>query len=242
MKKISILVFSLFIVCGFLVAETSTAKEKKTENMTSKKKTKPFKLSKEEKKEGFKILFDGTSMDSWTGNTTEYILEDGCIVMHPEAEMGGNLYSKESFDNFILRFDFMLTPGANNGLGIRHEIVPKDKGYVGMELQILDNEDEQYKDLKPYQYHGSLYGYVPAKRGFLKPVGEWNSEEVIADGNKIKVILNGTLIMEADLKEVTKDLPPEKIQKGLLVKEGHIAFLGHGSVVKFKDIRIKPIH
>ena len=81
--------------------------------------------------------FDGRNMDAWTGNTTEYVLEDGCIVMKPTQEMGGNLYSKQAFSDFILRFDFYLTPGANNGLGIRHDIVPNDKGYAGMELQIL---------------------------------------------------------------------------------------------------------
>jgi hypothetical protein len=83
-------------------------------------------------------------MDNWTGNTTEYMLEDGCIVMHPEEGIGGNLYSKEEFDDFVLRFDFLLTPGANNGLGIRHKIVGKTEGYLGMEFQILDNEASVY--------------------------------------------------------------------------------------------------
>lgn len=200
----------------------------------------PFKLSKQEKKEGFQILFDGKSMDKWTGNTAEYVLEDGCIVMRPIQGGGyGNLYTKDEFADFVLRFDFQLTPGANNGLGLRHVIVPKEKGYLGMELQILDNEDPQYKDLKPYQYHGSIYNYIPAKRGYLKPVGEWNTQEVIANGSRIKVILNGVVIVDGDLKEATKDVPADKIQPGLLTPAGHIAFLGHDSVVKFKNIRVK---
>lgn len=241
MNKIIIIVLSLLL--GGQYIQTEAANPVGTEKASNEKgkKQKPFKLSKAEKKEGYKILFDGTSLDQWTGNTTEYIVDNGCIVMHPTEEMGGNLYSKDEFDNFILRFDFLLTPGANNGLGIRHEIVPKDKGYLGMELQILDSEDPQYKDLKPYQYHGSLYGYLPAKRGFLHAPGEWNSQEVIANGSHIQVILNGTVILDGDLKEITKDLPPEKIQKGLLNKTGHIAFLGHGSIVKFRNIRVKPL-
>lgn len=230
MKKHILLLAGLVIIsCSFIVLSGNSKKDNSS------------KLTKKEKKEGFKSLFDGTSMDNWTGNTTEYVLEDGCIVMHPQEEMGGNLYTKEEFDNFVLRFDFLLTPAANNGLGIRHKIVDKDKGYLGMELQILDNEDPIYKDLKPYQYHGSVYGYIPAKRGSLKPPGEWNSQEVIADGNKIKVIVNGTVILDGDLKEATKDIPSDKIQAGLFEKKGHIAFLGHGSVVKFKNIRIKPL-
>lgn len=200
-----------------------------------------FKLPKKEKKEGYQLLFDGTSMAQWIGNTKEYVLEDGCIVMRPGQEMGGNLYTKEAYDNFVLRFEFLLTPEANNGLGLRHTIVPNEKGYLGMELQILDNEAPVYKDLKPWQYHGSVYGYIPAKRGFLKPTGQWNYQEVVANGNHIKVTLNGTVIVDGNLKEATQDVPEDKIQQGLFNATGHIAFLGHGSVVKFKNIRIRKL-
>lgn len=202
-------------------------------------KIKPYKLTKEEKKEGYKILFDGTSMSEWVGNTEEYVLEDGCIVMKPAQEMGGNLYSKNEYDNFILRFEFLLTPEGNNGLGIRHTIV--DRGYSGMELQILDNEAPVYKDLKPWQYHGSVYGYIPAKRGFQKPVGEWNTQEVIANGDNIKISINGTVILDGNLREATKDLPADKVDQTIFNKTGHLAFLGHGSVVKFRNIRIKEL-
>jgi hypothetical protein len=204
------------------------------------KEEKVSKLSKEEKKEGFKFLFDGSSLDAWTGDSATYVLENGCIVMHPEAKTSGNLYSKEEFDDFVLRFDFMLTPGANNGLGIRHKEIVAE-GASGIELQILDNEAPRYKDLKPYQYHGSVYGYIPAKRGYLKPAGEWNTQEVVANGNRITVKLNGVVIVDGDLKEATKDIPADKISKALFVKKGHIAFLGHSSVVSFKNIRIKTL-
>ena len=203
---------------------------------------KPFKLSKQEKKEGFKVLFDGTSMSQWTSNTNEYIMEEGNIVMKPIAGSGyGNLYTIDEFDNFVLKFDFLLSPDANNGLGLRHKIITTKSGYDGMELQILDNEAPMYKDLKPYQYHGSVYGWIPAKRGFLKPAGEWNNQEVIANGNHIKVILNGTVIVDGDLSEATKDAPSETVPKSLFYKSGHIAFLGHDSVVKFRNIRVKKL-
>ncbi len=110
-----------------------------------------------------------------------------------------------------------------------------------MELQILDNSAPIYANLKPYQYHGSLYGWVPAKRGYLKPAGEWNYQEVIAEGSKIKIILNGTTILDTDIQEAVKDVPENKIPKSLLYKKGHIAFLGHNSVVKFRNIRIKEL-
>ncbi|MDD2246063.1 MAG: DUF1080 domain-containing protein [Proteiniphilum sp.] len=199
-----------------------------------------FSLSAEEKKAGYEILFDGKDMLRWTSNTDEYKIEDGCIVMQP-ADGYGNLYTKKEYDNFILRFEFLLTPEANSGLGLRHKMITTKSGYDGMELQILDNSAPIYANLKPYQYHGSLYGWVPAKRGYLKPAGEWNYQEVIAERSKIKIILNGTTILDTDIQEVVKDVPENKIPKTLFYKKGHIAFLGHNSVVKFRNIRIKEL-
>jgi hypothetical protein len=202
---------------------------------------KPFTLSAKEKKESYQILFDGTNMHEWTGNTVDYILEDGCIALYPSMGHGGNLYTKKEFGNFILRFEFQLTPGANNGLGIRTPM-EGDAAYVGMELQILDNEAPIYKDLAPYQYHGSVYGIIPAKRGFLKPVGEWNYQEVVANGNHIKVTLNDAVIVDGNIQTATKNGTPDKQDHpGLFNKKGHIGFLGHGSQVKFKNIRIKEL-
>lgn len=201
----------------------------------------PFKLSAEEEKEGFELLFDGTHLDMWTGNKTDYVVESGDIVLYPSQSFGGNLYTKEQYDNFVFRFEFMLTPGANNGLGIRTPM-EGDAAYVGMELQILDNEAPVYKDLQIYQYHGSVYGVIPAKRGYLKPTGEWNYQEVIADGDHIKVILNGTTILDGNIREASKNGTIDKQQHpGLLNKIGHIGFLGHGSMVKFRNIRIKEL-
>lgn len=197
----------------------------------------PYRLSEDEKIDGYQLLFDGTSLDGWIDQANEYKLEEGCIVKN--ASGFGNLYSEDSYCNFILKFEFQLTPGANNGLGLRHIIVPK--GYLGMELQILDNDDPQYKDLKPYQYHGGLYNYAPAKRGYLKPVGEWNRQEVIAQGANIKIILNGTVILDTNIKKVINDIPYDKVQAGLRNPCGHIAFLGHDSVVRFRYIRIKKL-
>jgi HEAT repeat protein len=204
---------------------------------------KPFELSAQEKKEGYKILFDGTNMHNWTGNTTDYIIEDGNISVRPKNAKGPgrNLYTKEEYSDFIFRFEFQLTPGANNGLGIRAPL-EGDAAYEGMELQILDNDAPIYKDLHIYQYHGSVYGTIPAKRGFLKPVGEWNYQEVVVTGPKIKVILNGTVILDADITEARKNGTADgKQHPGLLRESGHIGFLGHGSNVQFRNIRIKDL-
>ena len=203
----------------------------------------PFQLSAQEKKEGFKVLFDGTNMHQWMGNTADYITDAGNLVINPKSDKGsgGNLFTKEEFSDFVFRFEFQLTPGANNGLGIRSPITG-DAAYKGMELQILDNEAPMYKDLHEYQYHGSIYGTIAAKRGFLKPVGQWNYQEVIVKGPKIKVILNGTVILDADITDARKNGAADgKDHPGLLRDSGHIGFLGHGSPLKFRNIRIKEL-
>lgn len=200
-----------------------------------------FELSAAEKKDGFKVLFDGTSIDNWTGNKVDYKVDNNDLLIDPKDGDHGNLYTKDEYSNFIYRFEFQLTPGANNGVGIRAPL-EGDAAYVGMEIQVLDNEAPMYKDLHAYQYHGSVYGVIAAKRGFLKPVGEWNAEEIIAAGNHIKVTLNGEVILDGDIAEASKNGTADHNQHpGLKRTTGHIGFLGHGSIVRFRNIRVKEL-
>ncbi|MDR3250478.1 MAG: DUF1080 domain-containing protein [Tannerella sp.] len=202
----------------------------------------PFQLSAEEKKDGFKILFDGTNMHEWTGNLVDYTLEDGCISMIPSRHFGGNLYTKEEYANFSFRFEFQLTPAANNGVGIRTPM-EGDAAYVGMEIQILDCEHAVYKDIMPYQHHGSIYGVIAAEHGAMKPIGEWNTEEIYADGDHIRVTLNGKVILDGNIREAAKNGTIDHNEHpGLFNKGGHIAFLGHGSPLKFRNIRVKRLN
>ncbi len=203
--------------------------------------TKPYELSKEEKEQGFEVLFNGKDLNNWVGNKTDYVVEDNTIAIYPTKEGHGNLNTEKEYSDFIFRFEFQLTPGANNGLGI-HAPLEGDAAYVGKEIQILDNEAPVYSKLEVYQYHGSVYGVMAAKRGFLKPTGEWNQEEVYVKGDYIKVTLNGTVILEGDMKKASKNgTLDHKEHPGLNRHTGHIGFLGHGSVVKFKNIRIKEL-
>jgi hypothetical protein len=196
--------------------------------------------TEDESKEGFVSLFDGESLKGWIGDTNGYKVEDGAIVCDKDG--GGNIFTEGEYANFVLRFEFKLEPAANNGLGIR---APKDAGdvaYSGMELQILDDGHEVYKDIKPYQAHGSVYGIVPAKRGALKPTGEWNEQEVTCDGRKVKVVLNGQTIVDADLDEATKNGAMDGNEHpGVKRETGHIAFLGHGTRVEFRNLRVKEL-
>ncbi len=191
----------------------------------------------------FKSLFNGKDLAGWVGDTSSYKVVDGEITVNLEGgEMGGNnLYTAEEYSDFIFRFEFQLTPGANNGLGI-HAPLEGDAAYVGKEIQILDNTAEKYANLEAYQYHGSVYGVIPAKRGALKPVGEWNSEEVTVQGSKIKVVLNGTTIVDGDMLEASKNGTIDgKEHPGLQRTRGHIGFLGHGDPLKFRNIELKDL-
>lgn len=193
--------------------------------------------SAEKKEKGFVKVFNGKNLDGWVGATNGYVAEDGKIICLKEK--GGNLFTEKEYRNFNFRFEFKFESGANNGLGIRSPL-KGNPAYDGMELQILDNTADRYKNLKKYQYHGSVYGVVPAKRGHLKPLGEWNSEEVVVRGRRVKVILNGTTILDANLDEASKDGTLDgKKHPGLKRKTGHIGFLGHGARIEFRNLRVK---
>ena len=193
-----------------------------------------------EVEEGFTSLFNGEDLTGWQivgKRGPGYIVKDGVIVC--PADGGGNLFTEKEYSNFILRFDVKISPAGNNGIGIRAPL-QGDAAYAGMEIQVLDNEHKAYEKLQPWQYHGSVYGIFPAKRGYQNDADQWNTEEIIADGRTIKVTLNGTVILEENLNTVTD---PQTIlsHPGMLRDTGHIGFLGHGSHVEYKNIRIKEL-
>lgn len=195
----------------------------------------PRGLAEEEKQAGFVSLFNGKDLTGWIGDANGYVAEDGKII----CKKGGNVYLKDEYSDFIFRFEFKLTPGANNGLGIRTPL-NVNAAYEGMEIQILDDTADQYKNLQPYQYHGSIYGVVPAIRGCQKPVGQWNYQEVMAEGGRIRVKLNGGIIVDTDISEIAETMDKNP-HPGLHREKGYIGFLGHGSQLEFRNIRIKDL-
>jgi len=188
----------------------------------------------------FTSLFNGNDLKGWSGYTRGFVPEFGKLVCLPTCHL--NLFTEKPYKDFILRFEFKLYPGANNGIGLRVPYM-KHAAYDGMEIQILDDNAPENSRLKPYQYHGSIYGVLaPAIPAPLKKCGEWNQQEILLQGSKISVRVNGVEILTADLKELaSKPSPDEKAHPGLLNEEGHIALLGHGSRVEFRNIRIKQL-
>lgn len=196
-------------------------------------------LSPQEKADGYVVLFNGKNLDGWQGSTGGYDVKDGVLICRKNG--GGRLFTKDQYDDFSFRFEFKLEPGSNNGVGIRAPL-KGDPAYVGMEIQVLDNTADKFKNLQPYQYHGSIYGVVPAKRGHLKPVGQWNSEEIMCKGKHVVVKLNGVTIVDADIEKAsTPETMDHRKHPGLKRDKGYIGFLGHGAHLEFRNIRIKEL-
>jgi hypothetical protein len=189
--------------------------------------------------EGFQSVFNGENLEGWMNAVDSYEVVDGAIRC--KAGRGGNLLTKEEFDNFIVRLEFELPPGGNNGLAIRAPADVDDAAYSAVELQVLDNSDKQYAQLHDYQYHGSAYGLAPAARGYLRPVGEWNFQEVVVNGDRIEVHLNGFEILNANLAEIRKQPLDGKEHPGAARTSGHFGFCGHNEPVEFRNIRIKRL-
>jgi hypothetical protein len=187
---------------------------------------------------GFVPVFNGRDFTGWVGPTNEYEIQDGALRCQPGK--GGTIYTVEEYADFIARLEFKLPPGGNNGLAIRYP-GQGDTAYAGMcELQVLDSEDPQYKDLDLRQYHGSAYGMVAAHRGYLRPPGQWNYQEVTVVGSTLKVELNGTVILDCDLGKVVQTLE-NKAHPGKDRTVGHFGFAGHNDPVQFRNVAIKRL-
>ena len=222
--------------------------------------------------EGFVSLFNGKDLTGWYGSKSYSVTTNGTLIVDPKpgtAEDWGNLITEKEYRNFILRFEFKMPENGNNGLGIRTPGPLVDSAYKGMcELQLLDDGGSYYYDatnkqdkLKAYQYTGSVYGIVPARRdnfnkqiwgkeanytaggSYVRKPGMWNFEEVWVVDEEIEVYLNGYLVTKANLKDFPTDgtTPDGHKHPGLHNKRGHIGWLGHGFPVEWKNIRIKEL-
>ncbi|MEW4488192.1 DUF1080 domain-containing protein [Thalassoglobus sp. JC818] len=198
--------------------------------------TTPFSTESEE---GFVSLFDSESLNGWQGAKNVYYVEDG--LLHSVPDQSGNLETINDYSDFVLRFEFRLTSGANNGIGLR---VPPGQHAAtqGMEIQLIDDSNDFAKKLKPYQTHGSVYGLIPAKQGFLKPVGEWNEQEIRCVGSRVTIITNGMIVVDGDVKKAYAAGPlDDREHPGIERHSGRIALLGHKSEVAFRNIRVKEL-
>jgi hypothetical protein len=190
--------------------------------------------------DGFAPIFNGKDFTGWSGPVDNYEVKDGALVCKPGK--GGTIYTNEEFADFTVRFEFNLPKGGNNGLAIRYP-GQGDTAYVGMcELQVLDDNYEQNTGgkLDPRQVHGSVYGMIPAVRGYQHAIGEWNFQEVTVRGSRITVELNGVVILDGDVSTVT-EFAGNRAHPGKDRTSGHFGFAGHNDPVRYRNVSIKKL-
>ncbi len=191
---------------------------------------------RDQDRESYTSLFNGKDLSGWKGAVDNYEVIDGAIRC--KADHGGVLHTSEEYGDFSARMEFQIPPGGNNGLAIRYP-GEGDTAYVGMcELQVLDNESPKYAKLDPRQYHGSAYGMIAAKRGYLREAGQWNYQKVTVKGSTIRVEVNGTEILNGDLGKVTEFMANSP-HPGKDRTSGYFGFAGHNDPVRFRAIDIR---
>ncbi|MEN6577347.1 MAG: DUF1080 domain-containing protein [Phycisphaerales bacterium] len=167
----------------------------------------------------------GGQQDAWH-------FQDG--ILYTEGENGGWLATVRQYDNFKLSLEFRVPPGGNSGVFIRSPL-EGDPAYTGMEIQILDDYAEQWRNLNPYQYTGSIYGVQAPSERATKQAGQWQEMVITARGPQIKVVLNGRKIIDT---KVTYYPYKTDSHPGLTRDGGYLGLQNHGSRVEFRNIRI----
>jgi Domain of Unknown Function (DUF1080) len=187
--------------------------------------------------EGFKSLFNGKDLDGWkpTGKADVWGAEKGAIFV--EKGGGGWLLTEAEYGDFELRLEYKLSKGANSGVALR---TPRegDPAYVGMEIQLIDDEGWPGK-LADYQHTGSIYDVVPASKTNNKPIGEWNSIRIVCNGTKVTVEVNGQTVVDANLED-SKEKKGAK-HPGLSRGKGHVGFQSYNTRVEFRNIFLKAL-
>ena len=187
---------------------------------------------------GFASVFNGKDFSGWAGATNGYEIKDGAIVNKPGK--GGNVYTRAEYGDFTVRLEYKLPPGGNNGLAIRYPGKGQPSSEAMCEVQILDDNAPKHAKLDPRQYNGSVYGMIPAHRGYDRPIGDWNFMQVTVKGPKIQVELNGTRIVDGDVSKVMQFMGGKK-HPGKDNLKGHFGFAGHNDPVMFRNIQIRPM-
>lgn len=188
----------------------------------------------------FVRLYNGQDLTGWHAKEgkIESWKADG-EVLKCIAPGGGWLTSAKEYGDFVLRLEYRIPAGGNSGVGIRYPAVG-DPAHIGMEIQILDDDAPQYKNLKPAQYNGGIYYQSAPKAKAAKPPGEWNRYVIRCQGPMIVVRLNRVEIQNINVEEFTK---AEGSYKPLAERprKGHVGLQSHGDLVEFRNIEIREL-
>lgn len=215
-------------------------------------------LTKAEKKAGWVLLFDGKTSTNWRSTKDDnfpakgWKIADGTLTVDPQKRgvpSGGDIITQKQYHAFDLKFSFLTTDTANSGVKYFVYIDPK-YGPLGLEYQILD--DNKHPDAKlgrnGDRTEASLYDLIPAAKDKpYRPIGEWNTGEIIVyPNNHVVHYLNGKKVLEYNRMspEFARLIAISKYNhyQGFGVNpEGYILLQDHGCVVSFRDIKIKEL-
>lgn len=195
-------------------------------------------LSKEEVTEGFRLLFDGKTLEGWkvAQKSEAFTVENGTLACNGKGG-GWIYYAPLEFGDFELRMDFKVSAGANSGLFFRVGD-PKNEVYTGIEMQILDSAAAA----KPGVHDsGAIYDLVAPSSNAMKPAGEWNSVKLVCKGPKIDIEMNGKAIVSMNLDEWKEPKGKFPTPYAEMPRKGFIGFQDHGNPVWFRNIRLRPL-
>lgn len=212
-------------------------------------------LTQQEKKEGWKLLFDGKTTDGWRSYNGDsfpdggWVIEDGTLTFKPGQEGGGDIITTEKYENFILKMDWKVTKGANSGIFYKAMEQPNQAIYwSALEYQILDNENhpDASQGENGNRKSGSLYDLIPAKPQNAKPYGEWNSAKIVVDGSHVEHWQNGEKVLEFELwtpewYEMIRNSKFREHPEFGDARDGYIGLQDHGDEVSFRNIKIKSL-
>ena len=215
---------------------------------STQKETQPNTLTRAEQRQGWTLLFDGTSATGWRGDGKQKFPEKGWVIENGALrkvakERGGDIITEKMYSEFDLKFDWKLATGANNG--VKYFVTPERKG-VGHEYQLID--DETVREARNNSVHSTASFYEvlapwPNKPAALHPAGEWNSSRILVKGNKVEHWLNGQKVLEYELgsEQVKAGVAKSKFKNvphfGERVK-GHILLTDHSDECTFRNIKI----
>ncbi len=208
-------------------------------------------LSPQERRDGWKLLFDGTTTNGWHNYKKTTVgpgwrVNNGILTRTADtAVSAGDILTNDRYRNFDLALDWRISEGGNSGIIYR---ATEDNDYVwqsGAEMQILD--DARHSDGKlAITSAGSDFAIYPALRGVVHPAGEWNSARILVQGNHVEHWLNGTKLFEYEigstdwLARVAASKFKSMPNYGK-ASEGYIALQDHGDKVEFRYVRIKVL-